>query len=71
MNQFYHLEYKLLVAKIVHKFLKFTKLYLHLNAGNASGPGLSQLSCVLHIQQSPHWVTKQKKNPLHYTVNTT
>ena len=41
MNQFYYLEckYKLLFAKIVHKFFEIYKVisnYLHLNAGNAS-----------------------------------
>ena len=49
MNQFYYLEckYKLLFAKIVHKFFEIYKVisnYLHLNAGNASSSGF-------HIQQ--------------------
>ena len=75
MNQFYYLErkYKLLFAQIVHKFFEMYKVisnYLRLNAGNASNSGLLGSPATHSAVSSLFWLTKQKKNRLHYTLNT-
>ena len=57
-------KYKLFFDKTVYKFFAIYKVicnYLHLNACNASGSGLPQLPCLLHIQQSPHCFGSQNK----------
>ena len=63
-------------AKLVHKFLKFTKsfvtLYISMQAlpqaqGSLSSFQLNEeLHCPLHIQQFPAVLTQNKKR-LHYT----